>query len=681
MSFLKSLANNITNIGNLFKVKDVSGFENLQNIITTKKQYLEKVISCLNNLNNSLKTFYETVSSSEKILNSLEDYTGEKKINDAALLICKKIKQDAIDDNNLLISVMKNMGEHLTNLNKEINCYDQFKKINRDLQEEKATLIKNKNNYHKLGKGAENKIKSLVKHSPKEKDIFNSTEYIEQLDLIGSPAKEALIDYNLSLKKTNELVNQYNKKQMEIYDILPKIGEKDLVFDFELLKLYQKCLEAEGKYINNYLEEFKKSKIEVKSELKDMIEMFEENKKEEKIINLSQYQTELDINKCQSDEDFEILHKTIELITLYIDESIFPDYKFETEQKVFNIHQILRQLFKETGEIDSKLREDFLNGLKDPIVHVKFYILLSQLRTNNKFLRTKYLIEILGEGFQILLEEAGRNKLYDNIKNCIILSQTFYYEGENKKKIYIFEMIKNNKYLSNSHFWRDFIEDMIKKEFVRLENILPDINFSVEKNINITPKIKEKLNEAVFSQLITYASNMKDFGLDKRVIIKIIQENLEKYNYLSENNIKNIYLVIAEEESELEKLKKEYNPSLESELIIEEEKTEKNNTESVDKENKEQIPEVKENKEQVSEVKDNKEEQVSEVKENKEKVPEVKEDKEQVPEVKENKEQVSEVKDNKEQVPEVKDDKEQVNENKGDEENKNEINEEKKPEE
>ena len=46
-----------------------------------------------------------------------------------------------------------------------------------------------------------------------------------------------------------------------------------------------------------------------------MIEMFEENKKEEKIINLSQYQTELDINKCQSDEDFEILHKSIELIT------------------------------------------------------------------------------------------------------------------------------------------------------------------------------------------------------------------------------------------------------------------------------------------------------------------------------------------------------------------------------
>ena len=352
MSFFKAIANNITNIGNLtnlFKVKDVSGFENLQNIITTKKEYLEKVISCLYNLNNSLKIFYETISSSEKVLNGLNDYTREKKINDAALLVCKKIKQNANDNYSLLISVMKNMKEHLTNLHKEINCYEQLKKINRDLQEEKATLIKNKNNYHKLGKEAENKIKSLVKHSPKEKDIFNSTEYIEQLDFIGSPAKEALIGYNLSLKKTNELVKQYNKKQIELYDILPKIGEKDLVFDFELLKLYQKCLEAEGKYINKYLEEFRSSKIEVKSELKDMIEMFEENKKEEKIINLSQYQTELDINKCQSDEDFEILHKSIELITLYVDESIFPDYKFETEQKVFNIHQIHRQLFKETG--------------------------------------------------------------------------------------------------------------------------------------------------------------------------------------------------------------------------------------------------------------------------------------------------------------------------------------------
>ncbi len=378
------------------------------------------------------------------------------------------------------------------------------------------------------------------------------------------------------------------------------------------MKLYHKTLEAESKYINNKIETFKNSHIEVKSELKDLIDILENNKKDEKLHKFSQYQTELDINKCQSDADFKILCHSIELVNLYVDKSLFPDYEYETEQKIYNIQQILRQLFKETGEINSKLCEDFFNGLKEQKVHRKFFILLSQLRTNNKFLRTKYLIDLLGQGFDILLNFAGKNKIYDNVKSCIILSQTYYYEGENKKKVYIFEKIKKNKYLQNSHFWRKFIEDMIEKEFKRLEHILPDVNFSVENNINITPKIKEKLNEAVFSQLITYGSNMRDFDLDKRVILKILEEFFVKYNYLTEANIKNIYTVLSEEPDEIERLRKEYNTSLESELINEndsneeekekeKEKTEDKNKESDNKENEEKTTEKKENEEKATE--------------------------------------------------------------------------------
>jgi hypothetical protein len=153
---------------------------------------------------------------------------------------------------------------------------------------------------------------------------------------------------------------------------------------------------------------------------------------------------------------------------------------------------------------------------------------------------------------------------------------------------------------------------MIEKEFKRLEHILPDVNFSVENNINITPKIKEKLNEAVFSQLITYGSNMRDFDLDKRVILKILEEFFVKYNYLTEANIKNIYTVLSEEPDEIERLRKEYNTSLESELINEndsneeekekeKEKTEDKNKESDNKENEEKTTEKKENEEKATE--------------------------------------------------------------------------------
>ena len=625
MSFFKTLANITTN---MFKVKDVTGFENLQKNVTTKKEYLEKVLSCFNNLNSALKTFSETIVSAEKTLNSMEMYPGEKKINDALVLICQKIKENNISNNNLLSSVINNISEYSNQLNEILSCYEHFKKKNKDLQQEKANLASKKESYHKLGKEAENRIKSMVKHSPDTKDIFGQEEYVEQLQMIGNPAKEALESYKSSIKKANELAKQYNKRQKALYDLLPPIAEKDQVFDFELMKLYHKTLEAESKYINNNIETFKNSHIEVKSELKDLIVILENNKKDEKLHKFSQYQTELDINKCQSDADFRILCHSIELVSLYVDKSLFPDYEYETEQKIYNIQQILRQLFKETGEINSKLCEDFFNGLKEQKVHRKFFILLSQLRTNNKFLRTKYLIDLLGQGFDILLNFAGKNKIYENVKSCIILSQTYYYEDENKKKVYIFEKIKKNKYLQNSHFWRQFIEDMIEKEFKRLEHILPDVNFSVENNINITPKIKEKLNEAVFSQLITYGSNMRDFELDKRVILKILEEFFGKYNYLTEANIKNIYTVLSEEPDEIERLRKEYNTSLESELINEndsneeeKEKTEDKNKESDNKENEGEVTQKKENEEKDTEKKEN-EEKVTEKKENEEKVTE-----------------------------------------------------------
>ena len=304
MSFFKTLANITTN---MFKVKDVTGFENLQKNVTTKKEYLEKVLSCFNNLNTALKTFSETIVSAEKTLNSMEMYPGEKKINDALVLICQKIKENNISNNNLLSSVINNISEYSNQLNEILSCYEHFKKKNKDLQQEKANLASKKESYHKLGKEAENRIKSMVKHSPDTKDIFGQEEYVEQLQMIGNPAKEALESYKSSIKKANELAKQYNKRQKALYDLLPPIAEKDQVFDFELMKLYHKTLEAESKYINNNIETFKISHIEVKSELKDLIVILENNKKDEKLHKFSQYQTELDINKCQSDADFRIL--------------------------------------------------------------------------------------------------------------------------------------------------------------------------------------------------------------------------------------------------------------------------------------------------------------------------------------------------------------------------------------
>ena len=175
------------------------------------------------------------------------------------------------------------------------------------------------------------------------------------------------------------------------------------------------------------------------------------------------YQTELDINKCQNDHEFEVMCGSKNLINNYINKEIFPNYSYDVELKSYKINQVIKKLFDGSGEIDSKLSEEFLKLMNEESTHKAAFVILSQLRTNSRFLRNKSLIELLAKGFNISLSLSEKNKNYDNVKSCIILSQTYFYNDENNKKVYIFDYIKNNPWLKSSSFWRSFIDDMIKK--------------------------------------------------------------------------------------------------------------------------------------------------------------------------------------------------------------------------
>ena len=181
---------------------------------------------------------------------------------------------------------------------------------------------------------------------------------------------------------------------------------------------------------------------------------------------------------------------------------------------------------------------------------------------------------------------------------------------------YLFEEIKSNKILNNSHFWRGFIDSMLKLEFDRFKvnHAYPD--YDIEKSENIPNRIKRKLDEIVFSQLLSFITNLNDFEIDKRVILKIADEFIQKYKYLSESNIEGIYQIISKDKDDLEKLRKEYDASLESEIIeIKDEKSE--SKQEVKEEKKEEQKE--ENKEEVKEE-EKKEEKKEEEKKEEEKI-------------------------------------------------------------
>ena len=97
------------------------------------------------------------------------------------------------------------------------------------------------------------------------------------------------------------------------------------------------------------------------------------------------------------------------------------------------------------------------------------------------------------------------------------------------KKKYLFELIKNNKWISNLDFWDKFISLMIENE--------------IQKNKEISNKkgqeeneetIKNRLCNICFSQLLEYTSIMIDFGMKRNDVDKIIETFSIKYGISKE---------------------------------------------------------------------------------------------------------------------------------------------------
>ncbi len=184
-----------------------------------------------------------------------------------------------------------------------------------------------------------------------------------------------------------------------------------------------------------------------------------------------QYQTDINFYKCKDKSEFDICANTVDIINKYINKDIFKNYNYQNALKNYEEILLVKKLFEEKGEIDEETSKKFLDSLKDESLHNSVFVILSQLRTNNGFQKSKSLIKCLGKAFNKLLDHAEKNKLYEYAKNSIILSQTYYYIEENAKdKIFLSEEIKNNKWLTNPEFWRGFIHSMIQAEFERLEN-------------------------------------------------------------------------------------------------------------------------------------------------------------------------------------------------------------------
>jgi hypothetical protein len=597
--------------------KEVEWFQTLQKRVDEKFKFFDFINNHMANFNKILRTFSEKLDAQSKNLESLTYTLGDQCLYDAYKLIHQKIVDNIKAETTFAEENLKSLEIHMNKYRSERKIYNDLAEIYMKLVTEKETLKSNKTQYHKAGSEMEDKIKKFVKSN--YNNINNLTPQLkkELISFVKSP-KNLLKNYEESIDKVNKLSIEFNKKQDELFNLLPHFGREDNQFFTLLSTRFLDFLKKSSESIESTIKSMATiQQSEKKDDLNNLIDDCSNNKKIERKIELVQYQSSLEFSKCKDKNEFDLFSKVIENINKTMEEEIFPNYNYDTDLKNFNQAKLIKSIF-EMKEIDEKAEKELLDSLDNKMNHKAIFIVLSQLRTNSTFQRPKCFIEVFGKAFNKLLSMANKNEIIEYVKNCIILSQTYFYIDENNKKRYLFEEIKSNKILNNSRFWRKFIDEVIKSEYDRFKvnHSCPD--YDIEKCDTVPPKIKGKLDEIVFSQLLSFITNLCDFEMDKRLLVKIADEFVEKYKYLSETNKESIYQIISKEKGDIEKFRKEYDSSIESEEIefkeeVKEEPKIAEKKEEPKAEEKKEEPKTEEKKEETK-TEDKKEEEKKEEK-------------------------------------------------------------------
>ena len=537
--------------------KDNEGYQNIQKAINNKKEYYTNVKENFTELKNYLSDWHKKIN----ILNNkFLEFNENKDTTETIKLIYDIINNIIKSDINLIDNIIANLNENIENFIEEIKIYKEFKTARKKLMEEKFNLFKYEEDFQKIGKNSEKYIINYIQNN--KNNINNILKDNSDLINIGNQYKKSFNNYNNTVIKVQDLIKDYNNKQNKLYDYLPQLANKNENFIRNINNLIKiNLIKEEEQLILNKKKLKEIDDFEINSELKEILKEIKKLKKEEKDVKIIKHKTEIEFNKCKDDEEFFLFAKSAMAINKYLDENLFKNFDEEKEKKKFQVVKFIKDLFEDKISIDEKTSDLLLEKLKNKSVHKVFYIILSSLRTN-KYQKSKVLIELLGKGFNYLLSHVNKDDIYEYVKNCIIISQTYYYMDEQNNKIYLIKFIKNIEYLKNSYFWREYIKFGIEQELNRLKKL-----YNIESEKDSLIKLNE-INEIVFSQILSCINNMFEFEVDKRIIVKIVDEQINYYNCLSESHLENIYGIISSDESEIKKLRNDYSPSLESEPFI-----------------------------------------------------------------------------------------------------------------
>jgi hypothetical protein len=412
----------------------------------------------------------------------------------------------------------------------------------------------------------------------KVKNIDNSHESLVTIQKLEDKSKELLNEakknydkYIASLKEANRNREESIERQKQIIKLYQALEEKDGEVISNLLKIiYNKKVEN-YQIETDFLAEMDSTikLINVPNDNTIITKIYNSRDKPDEVIPLVQYEPQIDFEKASNTEDYKINHEVIKAMkTVFPD--IMPSFDLEKESQKQELRELSKKIFVTNIPFNPDEKKKLLAYLEEKWSQTYFLIYLSKQRTKGKFARTQKLVRDLADILNLILQSAEKRNDYEAAKNCIILSQTYYYDEKDKegnvRKKYLIEFILDYQWLRSPQFWRGIIEENIiaeAKKFMSLNPKEPDL-FNKDRRESC-----DRLSNICFSQLLPYANNMKEFFVDDRLIVKVIDEFVEKYQIQKEFADTIYGGVVSDKPEVVEKLREEYknNPNFENELM------------------------------------------------------------------------------------------------------------------
>ena len=421
----------------------------------TKLECFENALEIFNKISGSLKDqqkVINTIISKKYTLFPGADYTQSIAIN--------MIKKELDDKYNQLTSTLNLFKKTLIDQFKrhkdeakatEKDNYNHFLKIMSKYNDSKVLLEKNKNKYYQSVKVAELSLKNSK--TMKVKNIDNSKESLNTIQKMEDKAKELLDEakknyekYTTSLKDANNNREESIDRQIKLINLYKTFEEKDGEILNNMLKELYNRQKEEHEAQANILKEMDTAikNIDIIKDNVTLINSYNSTEKPDEVIPLEQYQPQIDFEKAANPEEYKINHEIIKAMKSAIPD-LMPNFDIEKENQKQEMRELSKKIFATNIPFTDEEKNKLMEHLQQKWSQNYFLIYLSKQRTNGRFSRSQKLVKDLAEILNLILKTAEKEKDYHAAKNCMILSQTYYYDEKDKdgntKKKYLIDYI------------------------------------------------------------------------------------------------------------------------------------------------------------------------------------------------------------------------------------------------